>query len=437
MLDFFHRWQMGRLCTILIAAILVGTAAMIAICALPSGRMLHQAQKSASIYEVEGINYAWAPGRESSAIDNWTNSLIVRQAIFPGSGNPVRDAMLNPSMRMLRIPGGNETSDLLHQLHGDEGMEACNYPRYWHGYLVVLKPLLCLANPSYLRLLNLLIQMILTSYLLLLLDRKLGLRVAAAYFVTYLLLNPVSLAMSFQYTPIYYITLGLSIFLLRRPQWEGGSRMLQLFLLSGILAAYFDLLTYPFVTLGIPLTVLLLLRAQSGTLSPREGWQSVAAAFLAWGSGYGFMQIGKWVMGWLLTGVNIPLDAIQEGLYRMSSHTGGAEGVQTFHSWTVIMKNLRVPLHEPIGTLLVLCLLVLLWQIWRKRHIIDWVGHRALLIALGGTALLPFVWYFALTNHSYVHAWMAYRELAITVFALGSLAGRLLPASSEGGTRDA
>ena len=75
MLEFFHRWRVWQLCTMLVAAIVLGTLAMIAVYALPSGPMLHHAQKSAAIYETEGIGYSWAPGKHSASIDNWTNSL--------------------------------------------------------------------------------------------------------------------------------------------------------------------------------------------------------------------------------------------------------------------------------------------------------------------------------------------------------------------------
>lgn len=33
-------------------------------------------------------------------------------------------------------------------------------------------------------------------------------------------------------------------------------------------------------------------------------------------------------------------------------------------------------------------------------------------------AIIPFVWYMVLANHSYVHYWFTYRELAIFIFAI-------------------
>ena len=434
MFDFFRRWRVGRMCLVLVAAVAVGTLAMIAAYALPTGPMLHHAQKSASIYEVEGVYYTWAPGKQSAAIDNWTNALIVRSAIFPGSGDVVRDAMLNPS---LRYQSQHEVEDLLHQLHGDVPVFVQPYSHYWHGYLVVLKPLRALMSLSYLRMLNLLVQVCLTAYLLLLLGRQLGVRVAAAYFLAYLLLNPVSLAMSFQFTPVYYIAAGLTIFVLRRPAWLAERRRyVELFLLAGILTAFFDLLTYPFVTLGIPLAAFFMMRVQAGALALREGWRMLAASFVSWGTGYGGMYIGKWVAGWLLTGVNIPFGAMQEGLYRMSSHTREGEGAHAFNALTVSLKNVMIPLHEPIGIVLIVCAAAGLWCLWRHGAAARLAERRTLCWLLGAVALLPFVWYFALTNHSYVHAWMSYRELAISVFALGGLLGLLLPGCRQGGGKE-
>ncbi len=39
-----------------------------------------------------------------------------------------------------------------------QGAEVINYPRYWHGYLIILKPIMVLLNYQQLRIVNFILQ---------------------------------------------------------------------------------------------------------------------------------------------------------------------------------------------------------------------------------------------------------------------------------------
>lgn len=175
--------------------------------------------------------------------------------------------------------------------------------------------MLLVADVAYLRMLNLLVQVLLTAYLISLLGQQLGRGAVFSYLLAYLLLNPVSLALSFQYTSVYCITTGMSIVALRRIRCDEtvGEYYLVFFLLAGILTAFFDFLTYPFVSLGIPLTIVLCLANHRGRLRTlREGLQYLLAASAAWCFGYSGMFAGKWLMSWLLSFLPPPLNEPQK-----------------------------------------------------------------------------------------------------------------------------
>lgn len=93
-----------------------------------------------NIYQREGNYPSWAPGKASAQLDNFTDSIMVRNAIFPGTGNLIEDAMLNPKYS---YRGASQTDSLLKELQGEtENREVSRYARYWHGYLLYLKLLL-------------------------------------------------------------------------------------------------------------------------------------------------------------------------------------------------------------------------------------------------------------------------------------------------------
>ena len=152
-----------------------------------------------------------------------------------------------------------------------------------------------------------------------------------------------------------------------------------------------------------------------------EGVELLLSTGVSWGSGYGGMFLGKWLVGWLLTGVNVPAEAMHQAVYRMSSQSGIDGSGTSFHAPAVWFKNFIIPLHEPFGLCLLLAFLFLAWKIYRHRKEIILAERKVLCKLLGIVACYPFFWYAVLTNHSYIHNWFTYRELAITVFAVGML----------------
>ena len=80
----------------LIASIMIGTILMIAVYCLPVSAIRINAKKSLSIYERENDTYNWAPGISSSHLDNFTDSLMINNAVFLGTGSVIDDAMNNP-----------------------------------------------------------------------------------------------------------------------------------------------------------------------------------------------------------------------------------------------------------------------------------------------------------------------------------------------------
>jgi uncharacterized membrane protein len=91
-----------------------------------------------------------------------------------------------------------------------------------------------------------------------------------------------------------------------------------------------------------------------------------------------------------------------------------AEGM-VLNTFDVLLKNLYVYLKWPIIIMIGVAVICFLWQIMRKRSI----NKKNLLACIPYIliCLYPVGWYMLAKNHSYEHAFMAYRELMITTFA--------------------
>lgn len=411
-----------RMILMVVISMLTGVVLLCGVYALPTeGRMFQNAQASACTFEKEGEPFSWADGNISGMLDNGTDSIMLRRAIFPGTGNVLEDVLQNPGyfyrdpslMTIIRKALNQET----------EGRYVQNYGRYWHGYLLYLKPLLFWGTIGQIRMLNGMLQLLLAFYVLRVLGEKLGRKVQWAFLFTYLLLNPISIAMSLQYSSMYYIMmLACLLVLYQKDRLIERARYVYAFTAIGIGTAYFDFLTYPLISYGIPVIVFLLLLDQNKKI--QEKWDGVVLVIrsgLAWGFGYGAMYLSKWLLLWWFIGYDAFQQAIMQIAYRMSDSVKVSEailsGALSCSVEQAISLNLLVMLQNPICWLLLVILMITTVSNFLKRKKSE-KKKVALKNALALIALSPFVWYAVFTNHSYVHLWFTYRELSIFIFAM-------------------
>lgn len=394
----------------LLLSILAGILLMTCVYILPTGRMLTQADRSLPIFENEGTSFCWAPEEKSARLDGFTDAIMLQTAVYVQDENPMKAAMRNDRMEFSEgklDPAGS----LKQYVYGNRSGYVVDYARYWHGYLLFLKPLLLFFSLSDIRMMNAALQLILAAGVLLLAFRKRGLRLALPMGLALLVLNPVSTALSMQFSSIYYLTLlGLLIMLLTE-SWDRSWGYL-VFLFLGIGTAFFDFLTYPACAVGTCLALQALMSRADG----KTRLLKTVGSGAAWAFGYGGMWSGKWLAASLITGNSVMRDAVEQAQYRSGGEVTAAEGGVNATFGAVLGRNLGV-LANPAAAVIVLALLgLLVWLLVTKRC--RFALERASLPSLAIAFAVPFVWYFLLRNHSLVHCWMTYRNLSAAVFAL-------------------
>lgn len=394
----------------LLLSILAGILLITCVYILPTGRMLTQADRSLPIFENEGTSFCWAPEERSARLDGFTDAIMLQTAVYVRDENPMKAAMRNDRMEFSEgklDPAGS----LKQYVYGNRSGYVVSYARYWHGYLLLLKPLLLFFSLSDIRMMNAALQLILAAGVLLLAFRKRGLRLALPMGLALLVINPVSTALSMQFSSIYYLTLlGLLIMLLTE-SWDRSWGYL-VFLFLGIGTAFFDFLTYPACAVGTCLALQALMSRADG----KTRLLKTVGSGAAWAFGYGGMWSGKWLAASLITGNSVMRDAVEQAQYRSGGEVTAAEGGVSATFGAVLGRNLGV-LANPAAAVIVLALLgLLVWLLVTKRC--RFALERASLPSLAIAFAVPFVWYFLLRNHSLVHCWMTYRNLSAAVFAL-------------------
>lgn len=195
-----------------------------------------------------------------------------------------------------------------------------------------------------------------------------------------------------------------------------------MFLASGIFTAYFDLLSYPLVTLGIPLIIFSIKYYKE--LIVQDNKQAISAIVSNssfWCIGYGGMFVGKWLLAWYVSDISVIIQSVNQLQYRMSSHVAAYEGGRAITPVLAIIKNLYLVFNEPIFAVLFFVFITCLYKLRMIKHVSGSQDYTVIKNALRIIMLYPFIWYALLCNHSFVHPFFTYRTLSIFVFAEGCL----------------
>lgn len=194
------------------AGVIAGLLLLLAVYQIPTKRVMNNVMQSQDIFVKEGI-YPMALPLSFSQLDNYTDALILLESGYDGDESLIDKALLNYHYE--KMEDGSNVNPYYTIIDDKfektaEGFQSLFYPRYWHGYLIFMKPLLFLFNLHQIRWINFFLQSALTLYLLYLLYHKLR-QMFIPYLFSYGMLLPTVIGQSLQMSDIYYIALIVSI----------------------------------------------------------------------------------------------------------------------------------------------------------------------------------------------------------------------------------
>lgn len=413
--------QILRAATLLLAGILSGYLLLMIAYLLPVERMQENVLESINILIEEQEYHKVIPGYNSTQLDNYTDSWMIANAVYDNNVPIWESALTCTSADYGNGPLKGLASYLMEPERGIN--EEIEYIRYWHGYLILLKPLLLFFNYADLRVLNMMLDILLMFVVFNTLKDMGFEREAWGYIVAVLFMMPVVIPLSIQFSVMFYlINIALWILLKKYNQIVEKNGMILYFQIIGMAASYFDFLTYPIASLGVPMTCLLLLDSDN-TL-----WLKIKKIIylsISWGFGYSAMWAGKWVLSTLILKDNVIANALSQVLLR-SSHIQNGEKISTVDTW---IRNLEFFYEKPYLILIVICMIVAIVGIFKNRKFITDVIVDIFPFML--IAAMPFAWYAFAGQHSYEHHWFTFRGLMTSVFACMCICARLYRTKSS------
>jgi len=314
-------------------------------------------------------------------------------------------------------------------------MHLREYSRYWHGYLVYLKPLLSVFTWGQLMWLGVVLQVGLMAAVCAVSVRKKCPRVAAAVLTGSLFMKLPLMLASLAMSVCWLITLtALLVILLGHNRLEEKKLYPEFFLCIGILVAYFDFLTYPTVTLGFPLCTFFLLKKPERAAA---GLKKLVGYSFMWGVGYG----GMWACKWVIADLTLRSGTIKNALWTVLGITTaiGGRGIaeRVYGGARAIRLNLQEydsVFYPVLGVLLgAVVLTALVRAVYRRTPFSRLTGAAVPYLAIGA---VPFVWIVAAQYHSAVHARFTFRIIGVAVMAACGLAISLWRAAREPAEQD-
>lgn len=396
---------------IIFGSVLLGTVILATVYNIPTKQWTEGSMKaSAETLAAEGV-YPEITKRATSRLDNYTDSIMLLTAVRSGSESVFVQAM-EADRDYIK---NQEPLDVVveHYKNGEEFDSLEEYSRYWHGYLIFLKPLLSVFSYKEIRIINTVIQVGLIAITVFMMVKRKKKYLIAPLLILWGFLMPLALMKSLQFSSCFYVMM-IGILSLVSMKKITTQKMGFLFAGLGILVAFFDLLTYPLITFGVPMTVYFLIKNEQNS---KKRASEFALAGGSWLIGYIGMWVGKWTIGSIILGKELFTEAIDQLLLRTSTVD------EQYQKIDILNNNFGSFFHTPITTVFliysaVMITLIVIYTINQKRKNKNWVKNLLKTVwPFLGIAVLPILWFLIISNHSYHHYWFTNKICGVVVFA--------------------
>lgn len=350
-------------------------------------------------------------------IDNMTDCLMMNINACADSDHPVEAAMTakyvlqshNNNNKRIYKNLINNTLDISTNEY-DKSTEMNSYARYWHGYQIILRPLLTFLNYNQIRILNYIIFTVLMVITIIMLYKTSGKIYALTFFATMVISNIMIVPLAIQFSICFYISMiAMLVFLIRPELSYNNEKTAIIFFITGAITSYMDFLTTPLLTLGFPLIVTTSIAAKQNNKI-----KNIAMKSISWFSGYTLLWASKWIIAWILTGENVIYSAINSAQLRIGNTIvfGGNE-MQMDEFFNIITKKISLIINPLLILFIIFVLIIIIATYFYKNR--QRIKEEGWLITI---ALMPLLWFIVMKNHSLQHIFFTWRDWILTLWCM-------------------
>lgn len=396
---------LAKLCAVFVGGIAAFFVMLVLVWCIPNEWVADKQQESLSLFDENGNEHEWPFTREGAGWE-WLFTHARGAQLDNGTD----------SLMLLNVVSNTSSGDSVFY----KAMDCNDYARYWHGYLIFLRPMMLFFSYMQIRYIYMFIFMLLGVAVMLRINKNFGNRMVYLWTFCSCFIYPLILPFSLQFSSVFFIMMAAILVEDRLYKNSNPQQTGIFFLVLGMMTSYFDFFTAPLLTLGVPLTYLMLLHcSQYGRESLRKNMVSLAIASVTWGGGY----FGCWGMKWILASPILKRNVIQDGISSMIRRTVTTHHISTGFdtgSLRAIAMNLFAILPPGITsadwkwflTIILIAALVLLIIFVKFRA--DKQDLKAV-IPFVIVAFYPYIWFVVVSQHTSIHYIYTYRSELITL----------------------
>lgn len=304
--------------------------------------------------------------------------------------------------------------------------ETISYSRYWHGSAGVLRILLCFTNIENIRIMLMAVGLLLNVAAVVCMWRKEKKALAITYVLGFLLVNAGFALSCLEYGFVFLLMPIAVLMLLLLKGEQRDDTAIRIFMIIGILTAFFDFLTTETLTFTIPFVIYYVASYREN--KKQQNWFLFIRCGVNWCIGYAGMFLLKWILAATVLGKEAFLDALGMAAERiggevsLSASLAGEQAGLTERLLGIWIRNVGCLFWGTtdmsvktvtIATVVVAVGLGVFWYLARKEK--SQFAKGGVLIVV---AIIPYIRFLALSNHSFIHYFFTYRAQMVTVMVI-------------------
>lgn len=399
---------------------------MLVSASIPQEAIAENAKQSAEYFYETPLFQMSAGNLQNFKKDNYADCISAGIAYHLSGYNPYV-AVIRADYN--RVAGENVNVSFYRQMQGEE-TEVESYSRYWHGSAGLIRILYLFMDIQTVRYIVTTVGIILHMVLIGALVRQKQTVLGILYGISFLLVNGVFALECLEYAFVFLLVPVVSMLLLHPKIGEDPVKVRLTFVGVGVLTAFFDFLTAETLTFTIPFTIyyILMYNKKISENDKPKAWKLFLGNGTSWLGGYG----GMFLLKWLLVALTLGRDAWQTAIMSATERVAGdvsltldttgekadwgerIQGIITRNLGCLYWGSSDMQIMKVVViTLIVLTVLAVFWYLARKEHVK--MPGCGILIAV---ALIPYVRFLLLSNHSYIHYFFTYRAQMVTVLII-------------------
>ena len=392
---------------VLTAGVIIGFTLICVMYALPTDRVSAHVQESGNELVAEGDYWVMMPQKDNTILDNFTDCIMLLSSAYSGDEGIIEKAAIN--YRTYQTGMTKEESCQVCGTVPEDQQNVVSYPRYWHGYMVVLKPLLIFLNLGQIRDVNMFVVLSFMVITCILLHRQKKVRYIIPYLLTCCFINPFTVSNSLQNSTVFHVTsIAVIVMLIFYEKKKFSDQLWMYFMIVGMMTSYVDFLTYPVVSMALPLMFYLIVCKES---SLKRNLISVVTYSATWGVGYVGMWASKWILSSVLMGKNYITEAVESIMIR-SGNVVGEKNITLLDVFIKLSRYLAKSSFMYLAMIFIFAcaiLLVITRRKWNKTS-------KSLMFLI--ISVYPYIWFTLTKNHSYIHTIFTYRDMSILLMGI-------------------